>query len=232
MTKKNLVPKLDRRLQYIANAVGYCRRVIDIGTDHALLPLALACRNRCEEIIAIDISSDACDRARKNILRAGAENRIRLIHSAGLKEVTVSAADTIVLAGLGGKEIISILSDALPLPEGVKLVIQAQSDLVQVRKFLQTNKWLFLTEDVVAAKAYPYVIISALTEAVEYELSAVELALGPLLMQRWQRQEPTQAELMLLKRELRYRAKMLCPSAVDQKITAYLNRLLKNDVHC
>ena len=77
--------------------------MIDIGTDHALLPLALACRNRCEEIIAIDISSDACDRARKNILRAGAENRIRLRHSAGLQGLTVSAADTIVLAGLGSK---------------------------------------------------------------------------------------------------------------------------------
>ena len=146
MTKRNLVTKLDRRLQYIINAVGYCRRVIDIGTDHALLPLALAYQNKCEEIIAIDISSAACDRARKSILRAGAGNSIRLINSEGLKAVTVKATDIIVLAGLGGKEIISILSDALPLPGGVKLIIQAQSDLVLVRKFLQANNWMFLAE--------------------------------------------------------------------------------------
>ncbi|MGI6603235.1 MAG: tRNA (adenine(22)-N(1))-methyltransferase [Saccharofermentanales bacterium] len=226
MTKRNLVTKLDRRLQYIINAVGYCRRVIDIGTDHALLPLALAYQNKCEEIIAIDISSAACDRARKSILRAGAGNSIRLINSEGLKAVTVKATDIIVLAGLGGKEIISILSDALPLPGGVKLIIQAQSDLVLVRKFLQANNWMFLAEDVVEAKSYPYVIISVLTETVEYKLSDIEVALGPLLTYRWQSREPTAAERMLLERELRYRAKMFQPSAVDREITAYIHRLL------
>jgi len=226
LTRNFASEKLDNRLQYLLDAVRDYRRIIDIGTDHAFLPLALARQADCNNIIAIDRSKNAILRARRNIEEAGLEGKIELIYGNGLEHVNVIAGDALILAGLGGKEIISILEDSLPLPEDIKIVVQPQSDLIMVRQFFQNNGWQFQTEDIVNVKGYLYVIVSVLSRRSEYILSTLELALGPILLKKWQYRVPNETEIKYLRRELRYRAKMINPSSADKEISSYIEQML------
>ncbi|HHU08305.1 MAG TPA: SAM-dependent methyltransferase, partial [Clostridiaceae bacterium] len=111
--------KPDDRLRLLIDLVGSCERVIDIGTDHALLPIRLVEEGKCGCVIAIDSSISAFTKAQRNVAKAEAGNKITVLHGSGLKNVEVKVEDTLVLAGLGGREIISILSEKLPLPGNV-----------------------------------------------------------------------------------------------------------------
>ncbi|MDU2202943.1 MAG: SAM-dependent methyltransferase, partial [Anaerococcus hydrogenalis] len=49
--------KITKRLENIANLVEKGKSVIDIGTDHGLVPLYLAKNNISKDILATDISA-------------------------------------------------------------------------------------------------------------------------------------------------------------------------------
>ena len=151
--------KPDKRLRRLIELVGSCQRVIDIGTDHALLPITIAQEGRCDCVIAIDSSENAFKKAQRNIAEAEAGEKITPIHGQGLDKVGLKPGDTLVLAGLGGKEIISILTNKLPLPDNVSVIAQPQSDLTLVREFFDSNRWAFLAEEVIESRGRIYIII-------------------------------------------------------------------------
>lgn len=235
--------KPDDRLRLLIDLVGSCERVIDIGTDHALLPIRLVEEGKCGCVIAIDSSISAFKKAQRNVAKAGAGDKITVLHGSGLKNVEVKVGDTLVLAGLGGREIISILSEKLPLPGNVSIIAQAQSDLFLMRDFFASNNWEFLAEELVEAKGYIYVIVKVYTGATRGEavagkksaagvtpsgeLSLLEKGLGPLLLQEWGRREPTEAEKRYLRREYTYRKSIAEPSEVDRIVLSYIESLIK-----
>jgi release factor glutamine methyltransferase len=57
------------------------RRIIDMGTGSGCIAAILAMKWKNAEITASDISCDALETARCNLMELGLENRIRLIHS-------------------------------------------------------------------------------------------------------------------------------------------------------
>lgn len=56
-------------------------RIVDIGTGSGCIAAILAMQWKAGEILAADISVDALETARRNILELGLEDRITLIHS-------------------------------------------------------------------------------------------------------------------------------------------------------
>ena len=66
-----MLPQLSHRLLTIANMISQDSFVIDIGTDHGLLPIFLICSGRVHEAYAVDKSSQALQQAKKNISRFG-----------------------------------------------------------------------------------------------------------------------------------------------------------------
>ena len=129
---------LDRRLQMVADLIRDGSRVADIGTDHALLPCALVAAGRCPSAIASDIRVGPTEAAQKTVAATGLEQTVSVRLGAGLQTVSPDEVDDIVIAGMGGETIIEILS-ASPWAKEKKLLLQPQTKLPELRRWLNEN---------------------------------------------------------------------------------------------
>lgn len=110
MSNKSIF-KLSPRLYCCAKMVRNNSKIVDVGTDHAYLPIWLSKNNIISSAIACDINDKPLERARENIniyKVMNVETRI----SDGLENVGESEVDTIVIAGMGGELIYKIISRA------------------------------------------------------------------------------------------------------------------------
>lgn len=118
---------LSKRLQGILEMAESGDTVIDIGTDHAYVPIALI-QNRCYRLaIASDINRNALEIASKNIQANHLESEILCSLSDGLDRIE-QTADCIILAGMGGETIADILDNArLKALAAERIIAQPQS---------------------------------------------------------------------------------------------------------
>ena len=94
---------LSLRLKTIASLVKKDAMVLDIGTDHAYLPIFLQRNNLCKKVIASDISANALAVAKKNVEKYHAD--VKLYLSDGLNDIP-DDYDTIIISGMGTLSIV------------------------------------------------------------------------------------------------------------------------------
>lgn len=118
--------------KHLKNAI-----VCDIATDHGYLAELLSRNENILKIIATDISQKCLDKASELIKQNGLD-KIETRLGDGLEPIT--KADLCVLAGIGGYEIIKILSNQNITKTGENkcnfFVLQPTKNFVEVRKFL------------------------------------------------------------------------------------------------
>ncbi|MDR2355681.1 MAG: class I SAM-dependent methyltransferase [Clostridiales Family XIII bacterium] len=102
--------RLSDRLEKIYSLIEPGERVADIGTDHALLPIALYARGRTRALILSDTRPGPLEKTRAGLdrLLPGAVFDIRL--GDGLAPYACGEVDVAVMAGMGGRLIADILS--------------------------------------------------------------------------------------------------------------------------
>lgn len=126
--------KLPIRLQTIVDLVPKNSKVVDIGTDHAYVPIYLYLNNVTKNITATDISSNVLKSTYNNLKKYNLEDKIKLILSDGFKNVT-DTYDLAIIAGMGTHTIIDILSRA-NLPK--TLIISSNNDYPLLREYLNS----------------------------------------------------------------------------------------------
>lgn len=168
---------LSHRLQCIADLVPSGGSVIDVGTDHALIPVWLAQTGHCEHIWASDLRQGPLDGAKALIEETGTSNRIHLRLTDGLNGFSREDADTIIIAGMGGETIASILQNAEWTKDDVLLILSPHTKQAVLRRFLTENGYYIRQEKLVkdAGRLYP-VLVAQGGEAPAY--SAAELHTG------------------------------------------------------
>lgn len=142
------------RLLAIASLIDKGSSVLDVGTDHAYLPIILSQNKKCKSIIASDVSSNALKIAKDNLKKYHIDD-VKLILSNGLDSIN-EEYDTIVLAGMGTSTIIKILENK-KLPN--TLIISSNNDLYKLRKFMNKIKYKIKEEIVILEKNKYYDII-------------------------------------------------------------------------
>ena len=142
------------RLLAIASLIDKGSSVLDVGTDHAYLPIFLSQNKKCKSIIASDVSSNALKIAKDNLKKYHIDD-VKLILSNGLDSIN-DDYDTIVLAGMGTSTIIKILENK-KLPN--TLIISSNNDLYKLRKFMNKIKYKIKEEIVILEKNKYYDII-------------------------------------------------------------------------
>ena len=130
--------RLTDRLEEIVQCVPHCVRVIDVGTDHALIPIALLDRNIAQYGVGIDKSLLPLGQARVNRHNAQVTDRLRLVCADGLDIEDLDEQDVVVMAGMGGKTIQTVLQKASW--KGT-LILQPNRDLPSLRRWLIGNGW-------------------------------------------------------------------------------------------
>ena len=143
--------KLTRRLDTIAGCIEKGAAVADIGTDHGLLPAYLAQNELARSVIASDKSENSLKTAIGNAAKYGVTDKISFVAADGLEGVCEGEADTIVVAGVGGENMIAILEGApWTKSSGVRLVLQPQTKIDKLYSWLQENG--YAVQDVVPAR--------------------------------------------------------------------------------
>ena len=134
--------KLPDRLQTIVDLVPKNSKVIDIGTDHAYVPIYLYLNNITADITATDISSNVLKSTYNNLKKYNLEDKIKLILSDGFKNVT-DTYDLAIIAGMGTHTIIDILK-AKDLPK--TLIISSNNDYPLLREYLNSINYTLSKE--------------------------------------------------------------------------------------
>lgn len=150
--------QLSDRLSAIAAMVSKGNRLVDVGTDHGYLPIFLVESGQVPTAIAMDINQGPIDRAKEHIKEHNLESYIITRLSDGLTALNINEADTLVIAGMGGGLVRKIIKEGESQVESLKeLILQPQSEIEQVRRFLIEYGYLIVEENMIVEddKFYP-----------------------------------------------------------------------------
>lgn len=135
-----------------------CNTMADIGCDHGYVAIELVKSGICSRVIAMDINKAPLERAAANIMGQGLQSYIETRLSDGTKALKPHEAEGIICAGMGGRLVISILEEGAGLvSEMEQLILQPQSEIDEVRRYLRQNGFEIKHEDMVLedGKYYP-----------------------------------------------------------------------------
>ena len=151
--------KINARLKKIGDLVEANSFCLDIGCDHALLDIYLVHRNKNIKAIASDIAEGPLEQAKKNIKRERLEDKIETRLGNGLSTYS-DEVDTVIISGMGGRNIIGICKENLKVLKKIKtLIISPNNYQIDVKKFLTTNGFYIENEEFVKDKNFIYQII-------------------------------------------------------------------------
>lgn len=156
----------------------HSKRVADIGTDHAYIPIHLIENNICSRVIATDISAGPVSSARKNIEKNNLSESIEVRLGSGLTPIEESECDECIIAGMGGCTIINILSEKT-LSE-CKYILQPMNYQYELRSYLYSSGFKITEEDIAVEGFKVYNIICAEKSASSYE-KELDLHIPPSL---------------------------------------------------
>lgn len=161
--------QLSIRLSAIAKCVPQGSRVIDVGTDHAYIPIYLSERGIVKSCLATDINKGPLEKAKKNLVMHKINN-VYLKQTNGLEGISTDVGDVIMISGMGGYLIIDILERGKELVKRVnKLILQPQQDIDKVRRYLHSIGFKIEDEDFVQDEEKYYTIIVAVPGEECYE---------------------------------------------------------------
>lgn len=153
---------MNRRLNCIAAYVPFGRGMIDVGTDHGYLPVALAKRGYPGRLIASDIHEGPLRTAREHAAANGLSERLEFSLCDGLDACDPDSVDSIVIAGMGGDTICDILDRAEWCLDGrYTLILQPMSHAEVLRYWLIHNGFGITAEDLAEENGFLYAILAA-----------------------------------------------------------------------
>ena len=184
--------RLSSRLSAVFDQVSAARkelgpgRVIDVGSDHGLLAVACLENGIANRVICTEIHEEPSKHSAEALREAGFEERSQVFVTDGLNGIMLEKGDIIVIAGMGGLNIIDIVTDCIESEpqqtlKEVRFVIQAQKSVNLVRKFFAERGFIFDDESVCTDRDFFYNIMRMSYGSVPYELGAYKECYGVLL---------------------------------------------------
>lgn len=187
---------ISKKLELVASFVPQGAILLDVGSDHAYLPIELVERGKIESAIAGEVVEGPYQSAVKNVEAHGLEEKIQVRLANGLaafeEEDRVSV---ITIAGMGGRLIARILEEGLgKLANVERLILQPNNREDDLRIWLQDHGFQIVAESILeeAGKFYEILVV----EAGQMKLSASDVRFGPFLskevspvfVQKWQKE--------------------------------------------
>lgn len=175
--------QLSHRLYTIAQCVPRGSKVIDVGTDHAYIPIYLIKNHIVAYCIATDINKGPLKKAKHNMaLHHIKDIELRLTN--GLEGIKPREANVIIIAGMGGYLMIDILKKDLALTRSAdRLILQPQQDIDCVRKFLHAIGFKIENEEFIEEDGKYYTVIAAVLGEEVYEKD-YDYKYGKILIQK------------------------------------------------
>ncbi len=166
-----------KRLKFIAEQVNKDERVLDVGTDHGLLPIMLVTEGITNNVVASDVNKEPLNAAIENIKENDLTDVIETKIMNGIEGIEENQFDTIIIAGMGGITI----SEIIKAKEfDGRFLIHSTTNLEEVRKTIQEIGFEITNEWVVFEGKVHNVIIEA--KKGEMKLDEKSIFMGPKLI--------------------------------------------------
>lgn len=187
---------LSQRLQDVANYIPTGARLLDVGSDHAYLPIYLMEKGLIDFAIAGEVVKGPYDSAVTNVASSGLSDKIQVRLANGL--AAFEEADdisVITICGMGGYLISDILENGRAKLTNVdRLILQPNNREDELRDWLGRNGFKIIAEKIMTENDKFYEIM--VVEPGQMDLDARELRFGPYLLQeksqvfkaKWQRE--------------------------------------------
>ncbi|MCR6096765.1 tRNA (adenine-N(1))-methyltransferase [Salipaludibacillus agaradhaerens] len=179
--------KLSKRLKKVSDHVPFGAIVGDIGSDHAYLAVYLIQSGKCPFVVAGEVNQGPLASAKAHIRSNGLTDKISAKLGNGLEVLENENVNTVVIAGMGGPLIATILEEGkerLSLVE--RLILQPNVAADHIRRWLLENNWKLIDEEILEEDSHVYEILvaekgSGLTPYDTEDLEK-QLWLGPYLL--------------------------------------------------
>ena len=187
---------ISKRLELVAFFVPQGAILLDVGSDHAYLPIELVERGQIEGAIAGEVVEGPYQSAVKNVEAHGLKEKIQVRLANGLAAFEeADQVSVITIAGMGGRLIARILEEGLDKLANVeRLILQPNNREDDLRIWLQDNGFQIVAESILeeAGKFYEILVV----EVGQMKLSASDVRFGPFLskevspvfVQKWQKE--------------------------------------------
>ena len=187
---------ISKRLELVASFVPQGSILLDVGSDHAYLPIELVERGQIEVAIAGEVVEGPYQSAVKNVEAHGLKEKIQIRLANGLAAFEEKdQVSVITIAGMGGRLIATILEEGLDKLSNIqRLILQPNNREDDLRIWLQDNGFQIVAEGILeeAGKFYEILVV----EAGQMKLSASDVRFGPFLskevspvfVQKWQKE--------------------------------------------
>lgn len=174
--------ELSTRLQTCLDAVAPLKTIADIGTDHAYLPCVGMMENKLSYAIAADIGIGPLESAKATINRYKLNTKIETRLGGGFSILKPNEVEAVVVAGMGGKLIVSILEESIELTRSFeRLILQPNIDANLVRTWLSQHQFKIINEKIVLDEGKFYEIIVAEPTNQDQNYTKLDLEFGPVL---------------------------------------------------
>lgn len=172
---------LSERLSRLSQMVSEGNRLADIGTDHGYLPIELVRNKRIPSAIAMDVRKGPLSKAAEHVAEAGVEEYIQLRLSDGLEKLEPGEADTVVIAGMGGRLMMKILDRWEDLSSVKEWIFSPQSEIDIFRHYIAGRGLVVVDEDMVYEDEKYYFLMKTVPGE-PYEMDDMSAEFGPLLL--------------------------------------------------
>lgn len=174
--------RINDRLKTIGDLVSANSFCLDVGCDHAFLDIYLVKKNIGIKAVASDIGEGPLEQAKQNIKHEGLEKEIEVRLGDGLSTYS-DDIDTIIISGMGGRNMIGIFKDNLEVLKKVDTLILSPNNYQEdVKRFLCKNGFMIDDEVMVKDKKFIYQIIKFKKGRKKY--SRKEYFFGPVFLKK------------------------------------------------
>lgn len=158
--------ELSKRLLMVASMVEPGSIVADVGCDHGYVSIYLVRQGICPRVLAMDVNAGPLERVKAHVQEAGLAAYIDIRRSDGLSAMKLAdgkpEADTLLMAGLGGRLAARILKDGRQMLSQMRcMILQPQSELWLVREAVRQIGYFICDENMLKEDGKFYTVIRA-----------------------------------------------------------------------
>ena len=174
---------IGERLMQVVSMVPPCQKMADIGTDHGYVPAWLLAHKVCQAAIASDIAEGPCSAAQETRQRYQLQDRMEIRQAPGLQGLNPGEVQAVVIAGMGGATIRTILEECPEITNTVEtFILQPMNAASLVRKWAVANGYRIAEETLCREQGRYYVIIRLAAGQESTVLSDFEAEIGPCIL--------------------------------------------------
>ena len=189
------------------------RRIIDVGSDHGQLSLYSLINDGFGKALLTDIHEEPARRSGETMRMYGFEGKSEVFCTDGLDGIELMEGDIIIMAGLGGNNMIDIISRALltvspAVLKSITWVLQPQKSGDSLREYLFESGFTVVDENAVVDRGLYYLIIKSCFTGERHAYSLSDKHYGPVILRRAQEgEEPALSYVKRLNERFRVAAR-------------------------